>query len=281
MTDAKDPVCGMIINEKDSNFTSSFKGVAYYFCSEKCKVDFDEDPDAVLAMESAREKTTERERSVSLEKMIDAVAHEIRNPLTSIGGFARKIYKRLPQGDPNREYIKMIIDDVARVENMIRQIVELKTMGVSHPEPSNVNDIINDAVESFEKELEDWKIEFKLELMDKPPLILLDSNRIITAIAHLIRNAIEAMGKTPKLLKISSLIRNGQIEITVSDTGKGIPEDKIKYIFDPLFTSKIYGPGLGLTIAKRIIQEHKGTISVQSESEKGTTFTIRLPLRNF
>ena len=281
MTDAKDPVCGMIINEKDSNFTSSFKGVAYYFCSEKCKVDFDEDPDAVLAMESAREKTTERERSVSLEKMIDAVAHEIRNPLTSIGGFARKIHKRLPQGDPNREYIKMIIDDVARVENMIRQIVELKTMGVSHPEPSNVNDIINDAVESFEKELEDWKIEFKLELMDKPPLILLDSNRIITAIAHLIRNAIEAMGKTPKLLKISSLIRNGQIEITVSDTGKGIPEDKIKYIFDPLFTSKIYGPGLGLTIAKRIIQEHKGTISVQSESEKGTTFTIRLPLRNF
>ena len=281
MTDAKDPVCGMIINEKDSNFTSSFKGVAYYFCSEKCKVDFDEDPDAVLAMETAREKTTERERSVSLEKMIDAVAHEIRNPLTSIGGFARKIYKRLPQGDPNREYIKMIIDDVTRVENMIRQIVELKTMGVSHPEPSNINNIINDAVESFEKELEDWKIEFKLELMDKPPLILLDSNRIITAIAHLIRNAIEAMEKTPKLLKISSLIRNGQIEITVSDTGKGIPKDKIKYIFDPLFTSKIYGPGLGLTFAKMIIQEHKGTISVQSESEKGTTFTIRLPLRNF
>jgi signal transduction histidine kinase len=108
----------------------------------------------------------------------------------------------------------------------------------------------------------------------------LDSNRIITAIAHLIRNAIEAMEKTPKLLKISSLIRNGQIEITVSDTGKGIPEDKISYIFDPLFTSKIYGPGLGLTFAKMIIQEHKGTITVQSGSEKGTTFTIRLPLRN-
>lgn len=281
MTDAKDPVCGMTVKVKDCNITSSHKEVNYYFCSEKCKVDFDEDPDAVLAMETAREKTTERERSVSLEKMIDAVAHEIRNPLTSIGGFARKIYKKLPQDDPNREYIKMIIDDAARVENMIRQIVELKTMGVSHSEPSNVNDIINDAVESFEKELEDNKIEFKFELMDKPPLMLLDSNRIIAAIAHLIRNAIEAMEKMPRLLKISSLIRNEQIEINVSDTGKGIPEDKIKYIFDPLYTSKIYGPGLGLTFAKMIIQEHRGTVSVESESGKGTTFTIRLPLRVF
>ena len=281
MTDAKDPVCGMTIKEKDSIITSSYKGVSYYFCSEQCKEDFDKDPEEVLTMKAAREKTTERERSVALEKMIDAVAHEIRNPLTSIGGFARKIYKRLPQGDPNKEYMKMIVDDVARVENMIRQIVELKTMGVSHLEPSNVNNIINEVVKSFEKELEDRKIKFELELMDKPPLILLDSNRIITAIAHLIRNAIEAMEKTPKLLKISSLIRNGQIEITVSDTGKGIPEDKIKYIFDPIFTSKIYGPGLGLTFAKIIIQEHKGTITVQSESEKGTTFTIRLPLRNF
>jgi signal transduction histidine kinase len=70
------------------------------------------------------------------------------------------------------------------------------------------------------------------------------------------------------------------MEITVSDTGKGIPKDKIKYVFDPLFTSKIYGPGLGLTFVKKIIQEHKGTISVESESGKGTTFTIRLPLKS-
>ncbi|HDZ62878.1 MAG TPA: YHS domain-containing protein [Nitrospirae bacterium] len=279
MTDAKDPVCGMTVKVKDGSVTSSHKGVNYYFCSEKCKVEFDEDPDAVLAMEAAREKTTEKERSASLGIMIDAVAHEIRNPLTSIGGFARKIYKKLPQGDPNKEYIQMIIDDTARVENMIRQIVELKTMGVSHPEPSNVNNIVNDAVKLFEKELEDKKVEFKLELMDKLPLILLDSNRIIKAIAHLISNAMEAMEKTPRRLKISSLIRNEQIEITVSDTGKGIPEDKIKYIFDPLYTSKIYGPGLGLTFVEMIAQEHNGSISVESEPGKGTIFTISLPLK--
>jgi signal transduction histidine kinase len=275
-----DPVCGMTVNEKVSAFTSSYKGVSYYFCSEKCKVDFDKDPETVLAMKAAREKTIESERSTSLEILIDEVAHEVRNPLTSIGGFARKVYKRLPQDDPNKEYMEMIIRDVDRLENIIRQLIKLMTIDVSHPEPANINDIINDALKPFKKELENKKIELQIELMDKPPVVPLDSNRIKTAIAHLIRNAIEAMEETPRLLKISSLIRNEQIEINVSDTGKGIPEDKIKYIFDPLFTSKIYGPGLGLTFAKRIIQEHKGTISVESESGKGTTFTIRLPLKS-
>lgn len=280
MIEAKDPVCGMAIREKESIFTSSYKGSSYYFCSEKCKGDFDKAPDAVLAMKSAREKATEKERSVSLEKIIDEVAHEMRNPLTSIGGFARKIYKRLPQGDPNREYMKMIIEDVARLENMIRQLIELKTMGVSHPEPSDINNIMNDTVKSFEKELESKRIEVKLELMDKPPVVLLDGNRIITAIAHLIKNAVEASDKSPKLINISTHTRDGNMEIVVSDTGKGIPEDKIKYIFDPLFTSKIYGPGLGLTFVKRIIKEHKGTISVESEPGKGAAFKIRLPLKN-
>ncbi len=279
MMDVKDPVCGMTVKVEGSVFTSSFKGETYYFCSEKCRAEFDEGPDAVLAMKSEREKSVERERSVSLEKMIDAVAHEIRNPLTSIGGFARKIYRSLSQDDPNRDYMKMIIDDVARVENMIRQIVELKTMGVLHPKPSDINKIVSEAVRSFEKELTDRNIEFEVELMDKPPLALLDGGSILKTINHLIRNSIEAMEKAPGKLKISTFIRNEAIEVTVSDTGKGIPEDKIKFIFDPLFTSKIYGPGLGLTFDKMIIQEHGGSISVMSEPGKGTVFTIRLPLK--
>ena len=280
MTDAKDPLCGMTVRKKNGTFTSSYKGARYYFCSALCKEDFDKDPEAVLVMKAAREKDTEMERSASLENMIDEVAHEVRNPLTSIGGFARKVYKKLPQGDPNREYMKMIIEGVDRLENIIRQLIQLTAISVSHPEPANITNIIHDTVKSFEKELENNKIELKLEVMDNPPVIHLDQNRITTAIDHLVRNAIEAMEKTPGSLKISTLIKNEQMEITVSDTGKGIPKDKIKYVFDPLFTSKIYGPGLGLTFVKKIIQEHKGTISVESESGKGTTFTIRLPLKS-
>ncbi len=274
-----DPVCGMTIDKKDSIFTSSHRGVAYYFCSEKCKKLFDEDPEAVFAMKAAREEFIEKERAESLEKMADELAHEIRNPLTSIGGFTRRIYERLSENDPGRKYMEIVIEDVARLENMIKKLVELKTTGVFHTEPSNINNIITEAVKSFEKDFSDNNIEVKLELTNNP-LISLDKDRFKAAIANLIKNAIEAMGKMPKLLKIATSIRDEYIEITVSDTGKGIPEDKIKYIFDPFFTSKIYGPGLGLTFVQRIIQEHKGSISVESEPGKGATFTLKLPLRS-
>ncbi|MBC8414709.1 YHS domain-containing protein [bacterium] len=282
MTDAKDPVCGMTVNVKDSIFTSFYKNNNYYFCAEKCKVEFDEDPEVVLAMEADREKAIEKERSVSLEKMIDEVAHELRNPLTAIGGFARKIHRRLPQCDPNKEYMDLIIKEVDRLENMIRQIIKLEVPEVSHPEPSNVNDIIHEVIKSFKKELVNKNIDVKLELMDESHLVTLDTKRFITAISNIIKNAVEAIEanrSTPRLLKIITLARHENIEIVVSDTGKGIPKDKIRYIFDPLYTSKIYGPGIGLTFARRIIQEHGGTISVESKSGKGTAFTIRLPLQ--
>ena len=274
-----DPVCGMTIDKENAIVTSSYKGTTYYFCSDKCKEDFDKNSETILAMKSEREKIIEEERSKTLENMMDEVAHEIRNPLTSIGGFTRRIYERLPEGDPNKNYMKIVIEDVERLENMVKQIVRLKITSISSIELSNINDVIIDALKSFEKEFRDNDIEVKTELVDNLPLISIDRGKITVAIANLIKNSIEAMHETPKLLKIISNMSDGNIEIMISDTGKGIPKDKIKYIFDPFFTSKIYGPGLGLTFTQRIIQEHGGIISVESDLEKGTVFTIRLPLK--
>jgi signal transduction histidine kinase len=276
-----DPVCGMTIEKNNTVVTSLYKGTTYYFCSDKCKEDFDKNPEAILTMKAEREKIVEEERSKTLDTMMDEVTHEIRNPLTSIGGFTRKIYERLSEDDPNKNYMKIVIEDVEKLENMVKQLVRLKVMGVSHTEPSNINDVIIDALKSFEREFRDNNIAVKTELVDNLPLISIDRGKMTIAITNLIKNSIEAMQKTPKLLKIVSHVSDGNIEIVISDTGKGIPKDKIKYIFDPFFTSKIYGPGLGLTFTQRIIQEHNGTISVESEPGKGATFTIRLPLKGF
>lgn len=273
-----DPVCGMPIEERSSGLSSSYKGTPYYFCSEKCKRDFDKNPEAVLAMKTEREQAAEEERTESVERVVDEVAHEIRNPLTSIGGFTRRIYESLPADDPNKEYAGMVIEDVARLESMIGQLIDLKTMGLSHAEAANVNTIVHEAVGLFKKELNEKGIEVMFELADRQPALPLDSKKLTAAVGHLIKNAIEAMEKEPGLLKIATRMREGQVEIEVADTGKGIPEEAMKYIFDPLFTSKIYGPGLGLAFVKKIIQEHKGTVSAESELGKGSTFTIRLPL---
>lgn len=129
------------------------------------------------------------------------------------------------------------------------------------------------------KELAEKGIVVKTELMDNPPLISGDKEQMKVAISNLIKNSIEAMQESTKILKIATSISDGRMVIEVSDTGKGIPKDKLKSIFHPFYTSKIYGPGLGLTFTLKIIQQHRGTISVESEPGKGTTFTIRLPVK--
>ena len=233
---------------------------------------------SLLSIKATHEKKVEEEKSGALEQMMDQVAHEIRNPLTAIGGFARKVYGRLPEGDPNKKYMHMIIEDVAVLESMIKQLIELKSMSISIKEPTNMNDIIKDSLKLFEQECIQKAIHVETDLKDDLPMIIADKKLLKRAFCNIIKNSIEAMEIGKKILKITSRMSGDNLEIQFSDTGIGISKDKIKNIFDPLVTSKIYGPGLGLTFALKIIQDHKGTISVESEQDKGTTFTIRLPL---
>ncbi|OGW43490.1 MAG: hypothetical protein A2Y66_02875 [Nitrospirae bacterium RBG_13_41_22] len=234
---------------------------------------------SLLSIKATHEKKVEEEKSGALEQMMDQVAHEIRNPLTAIGGFARKVYGRLPEGDPNKKYMHMIIEDVAVLESMIKQLIELKSMSISIKEPTNMNDIIKDSLKLFEQECIQKAIHVETDLKDDLPMIIADKKLLKRAFCNIIKNSIEAMEIGKKILKITSRMSGDNLEIQFSDTGIGISKDKIKNIFDPLVTSKIYGPGLGLTFALKIVQDHKGTISVESEPGKGTTFTIIFPVK--
>ncbi len=234
---------------------------------------------SLLTIKASREKLVEEEKSVAMEKMMDEVAHEVRNPLVSIGGFAKRVYDRLPENDPNKKYLEMIMDEVSKLENMVKLLIELKTMAVCYSECADVNDIIIEVLSIHEEELADKGIAVKTELMDSPPCISGDKEQLKAAISNLVKNSIEAMLQSPKMLRITTSAGDGRMVIEVSDTGKGIPKDKLKNIFHPFYTSKIYGPGLGLTFTLKIIQQHGGTISVESEPGKGTMFTIRLPIR--
>jgi signal transduction histidine kinase len=234
---------------------------------------------SLLASKEAHKKKVEVEKSGALEQMMDQVAHEIRNPLTSIGGFARKVFGKLPEGDPNKKYMEMIIENVAVLENMIKQLIELKTMAISYKEPSNINDIVKESLHLFERELQQKNIQVGADLVGDIPLLQIDRKLFKRALCNIIKNAIEAMETGTKVLKIVSKIEGDNMFLQISDTGKGISKDKIKTIFDPLVTSKVYGPGLGLTFAMKIIQDHGGDISVESELDKGTTFTIKIPIK--
>jgi signal transduction histidine kinase len=234
---------------------------------------------SLLAIRQAHEKLAEEEKTGALECMMDEVAHEVRNPLTSIGGFARRVYDNLPEGSPNRKYMEMIIEDVRRIETIIKHLIEMETVSLSYVESTNINDIIREALKPFEQEFEDRAIDVDTALMEDPPPISADQEQLKKAISNLIKNAVEAMTGEARHLKIATGISESRLEVVISDSGKGISKEKLKNIFDPLYTSKIYGPGLGLTFALKIVHAHRGTISVESEPGKGSTFTLRLPLK--
>lgn len=234
---------------------------------------------SLLTIKSAREKLVEEEKSVALDKMMDEVAHEIRNPLVSIGGFSKRVYDRLPENDPNKKYLEMIMDEVSKLENMVKLLIELKTMTVCYLGNTDINEVITEALASYEDEFASNGIVVKTRLLNNLPFISGDKEQLKIAVSNLIKNSIEAMQESPKILTITTSVSDGRMIIEVSDTGKGIPKDKLKSIFHPFYTSKIYGPGLGLTFTLKIVQQHGGTISVESEPGKGTTFTIRLPIR--
>jgi len=235
---------------------------------------------SLLSMETAKEKLVQEEKSEALDHMMDELAHELRNPITSIGGFARRVHENLAEGDPNRKYLQIIISEVARLEKMVKNLIELKTSGISYREPANVNDLIGEVLEQFQQRHALQDIEIKVDLMGNLPLLPVDQDHIKLALANILQNSIEAMqGVTEKTLVITSKIEADHVEIQISDTGKGIPRDRIKNIFDPFSTSKTSGPGLGLTFALKMIQEHRGSISVESEPGKGSCFTIDLPIK--
>jgi two-component system sensor histidine kinase/response regulator len=233
---------------------------------------------SLLSIKATHEKKVEEEKSGALEQMMGQVAHEIRNPLTAIGGFARKVHGRLADGDPNKKYMQMIIEDVAVLEGMIKQLIELKTMAISCKEPTDINEVIRESLKVFEQDFVQNAINVETGLTDNLPPVLADGKILKRAFCNIIKNSIEAMETGTKQLKVVSGLMGDRIELRISDTGKGIEKDMLKSIFDPLVTSKVYGPGLGLTFALKIIQDHKGTISVESAPGKGTTLTISFPI---
>ncbi|HHN65411.1 MAG TPA: YHS domain-containing protein [Nitrospirae bacterium] len=270
-----DPVCGMKVSS-DSPFSFVHNQREYRFCSDKCRDLFQQEPELFLFMQNKRQMLFEQERTRSLKKMADQITHEIRNPLTSIGGFARRILKNLPEDAPDREYMKRVIEDVERLEQMVNRIVRFESEQLTL-EKTDLGALIQGIVDMFDVLLRGNRITLKLSLEELPE-IFLDRAKMKSALSNIVKNAIEAMESAERILTISTHLVGDEVLISISDTGKGIPTDKIKYIFDPFFTSKIYGPGLGLSYVKEIVQAMDGEIEVSSKVGEGTTFRVKLPL---
>ena len=224
-----------------------------------------------------RDKLIRYERLSAVGEVAAKVTHEIRNPMVAIGGFARRILKKDSDGELNRNYLKIIVEEIGHLENILTDILYFAKPAMPSCSSVDLNRIIKGIIEMLEVEMEEHTICIERHLDAHAPVLSLDENQIRRVIINLMRNAIQAMpdGGT---ITVSTVQENQWVTVEIADTGIGISDDDIDKLFDAFFSSKSTGSGLGLTVSAQIINNHGGTIEVKRREPKGTVFMIKLPL---
>jgi two-component system sensor histidine kinase HydH len=226
-----------------------------------------------------QEKVARAERLASLGRLAAGMAHEIRNPLSSIRGFAQFFLKRFSDKDEEREYAAIMVKEVDRLNRVITDLLDFARPKEPRRESQPLAPIADHALSILAPDLAARKVAVaRLFTADLPP-VPVDRDQILRLFINLILNAAESMETGGELtIGLDRRTSPEGIEITVSDTGTGIaPEDRER-IFEPFFSRKRKGTGLGLAIVHQIVETHQGTIALESRPEAGTTFRIRLPL---
>ncbi|HXX33625.1 MAG TPA: ATP-binding protein [Thermodesulfobacteriota bacterium] len=232
-----------------------------------------------------QEEILRMDRLVSLGKLASGIAHELRNPLAGIKTTAQALGEEMSGDDSRREYLHRITKEIDRLNDLLKTFFSFakpQNLTLVH---CHIKDIINEIIPFLIKEIADKGIRFVESYHPQLPRIRVDKTQMHQVFLNLFLNAIQAMPTGGELkIQASPMISNSMegakqnfVKVVVSDTGRGIPSQIVHKIFDPFFTTKPKGIGLGLSITYQIIKKHGGTIKVDSQWEKGSSFIINLP----
>lgn len=247
--------------------------------------------EATQELKKAQAETARSEKLASVGLLAAGIAHELNNPLTGVLTFSHLVRKNLPDGSPDAEDLDLVIRETKRCASIIRRLLDFSREKTPEKTFSNLNELVTETVELIAQSAQVKDIEIKTELDEQMPAIWMDENLIKQVIMNMLVNAqhaIESEGCisiTTRLLAAGdcpdSVKEPGEVaQVTIKDTGCGIPESDLQRIFDPFFTTKGVGKGtgLGLSVSHGTIEAHGGTIEVASTVGKGTEFRIYLPI---
>jgi len=226
-----------------------------------------------------RSEIARNQRLATVGRLAAGVAHEIRNPLSSIKGFATYFKERYREVPEDQQTAAIMIQEVDRLNRVVTQLLEFARPVTIRPQQVSVRRLLQDSLALVEKQAAEKQIGVELlePLPEKP--VMLDPDRLSQVLLNLYLNAVDAMGAEGKLTVTASLAPDGrQLDIAVRDTGVGISAPDLNHIFDPYFTTKSTGTGLGLAIAHNILETAGGQISVESKPNQGTVFRIQWPV---
>ncbi|MGG0719407.1 PAS domain-containing protein [Robertmurraya massiliosenegalensis] len=226
-----------------------------------------------------RKKTEEilhrQDKLAAVGQLAAGVAHEIRNPLTSMKGYAEFLLED-ETDEQRREFVDIILDEINRVNQIVEDFMVLAKPKVVDLKEKNIIPIIKNVLSLLEFEARKKKVRMHFEANDDIIQIECDEDRLKQVFLNFVKNGIEAMPNGGDII-VRVNVTHDQVQISIQDTGVGIPEEKLKKIGEPFYTTKKDGNGLGLMVSYKIIESHNGKVFIESELNKGTTFNIILP----
>jgi two-component system sensor histidine kinase AtoS len=231
-------------------------------------------------LKKAEAQLVRSEKLAALGQLSAGIAHEIRNPLTSINILIHSMMETLPSENIHREDLRVIEGEIQRINEIVDQFLRFAKPSPPIMEKTEIPSIFNETLQLLRPQIERQRISLQKNFRSLPP-ITLDKEQIKQVILNLLMNAIQAMPEGGQLQLRAEISEDHQwMKIFIQDSGIGILPEDIKKLFDPFFSAREGGIGLGLSIAHRIIDQHHGKIEVTSHPEKGTLFTIWLPMPN-
>jgi len=238
---------------------------------------------SLLTVRELQLQLLESEKFAALGRLADRIAHEFRNPLTVIGGFAHRIKKKHPNDPICQDYVARILKEVTRLERIIDQVTEFEAPSKGKPEYIDLIILLQEIAEELHRRpsTSSKKVEIVIPENDRIPLVYANRLGLKNIFTHLLENALDAIPEAKKgRIEIQTGLdtEEGILWIKIKDNGIGIPPDVLNKVMDPFFTTKPYRIGLGLTLVYQLVRDTQGRIEVESEEGRGTTVTILLPL---
>jgi PAS domain S-box-containing protein len=211
-------------------------------------------------------------------QITSSVAHQLRNPMTVIGGFAKSLLKKANLDDPQYNSLTIIAGQTDRMESILNRFLDFTPKARMELRESDLNLIVEKSLKMVKSELTEARIALINDLKEDIGTLLIDAGQLQVALVNVLRNSIQAISSGGEL-RIRTWKEDGQARIEIKDTGTGIAEKDLSNIFDPFYTTRDDADGLGLTVAYEIIKNQKGQMWAKSKEGEGTSIFIHLPMR--
>jgi signal transduction histidine kinase len=226
----------------------------------------------------------EMERWARLGMMVEEIAHQIRNPIVAIGGYTQRLLEKFSSSIKGKSYLHQILKEAKRLESILLRVEEYVLIPKPTFQKERVQEVVEMVIQKFSEELRDKGVSIILETgaLKGEGDLFIDKALLARALFYILGNSIDTVARVPmskkgRVVKVSLLGNKENIGVSISDRGEGIPKKNMDRIFEPFFSTRPDRVGLGLTFAKRVVEDQGGNIQVESRLKRGTTITLTFP----